>query len=64
MVVSKNPNEDKIRELCGKSEHNAAKWIKDTETGDFYYWPASDLQHVQMAKQLHIETFEKGIATP
>lgn len=64
MLISKNPNNKKIAELCGLSKHNAAKWIKDNETGDIYYWPAGELQHVEMAKELHIETFEKGIATP
>jgi hypothetical protein len=41
----------------------AAKWIKDTEDGHIYYWPDNWTTHAQMADQLQIKDYEKGIAT-
>jgi len=63
MIASKNPPQDKISELIQQSEQKAAKWLKDLDTGDLWYWPAADwTSHHDMAKTLHIENYEKGIA--
>lgn len=62
MFVSINPSAAKIQEYIEASPHKAAKWIKDNETGDYYYWPASDTPHAKMAKMLRVTNYDKGLA--
>ena len=64
MRILKNPTEVEIEALCAESPHNAAKWVKDTRTGDMYYAPAGDVQHAQMAVFLDLGAYEKGLAVP
>jgi len=45
--VSKNPTKAEIAEIISKSEHTAAKWLKDSGNGDMYFWPAEKHQHAQ-----------------
>lgn len=60
--VEKNPPKAKIVELISKSEHTAAKWLKDSSNGDTYYWPAELYQHAHVAAQFGIEDYTKGLA--
>lgn len=64
MILCKNPSPQKINELFKQSKHNAAKWLKDSATGDIYYWPAEMEQHAIAAKMLHISKYTKGLAVP
>lgn len=36
MAPAKNPTKAVIVEIINASEHKAAKWLKDTATGDMY----------------------------
>lgn len=62
MIVARNPTPEKIRELIELSKSDAAKWIKNNETGETWYWPADESFHANMAKILHVTDYEKGIA--
>jgi hypothetical protein len=64
MRIVANPSEDQIKALCEESPHYAAKWVRDTKTGDMYYAPAGDFQHAHMAAFLHLDEYEKGLAVP
>lgn len=63
MLLTKNPSEEKVQQLIEHSEHKYAKWLKDLEGGDLYYWPASWTTHSQMAGKLQIKDYEKGVVT-
>ena len=63
MLITQDPTEEKIQELIKLSEMKAAKWLKDTEDGHIYYWPDNWTTHAQMADQLQIKDYEKGIVT-
>ena len=63
MLPIKNPTKDEIETIIGKSEHKAAKWLKDALTGDTYYWPAEIYQHAVVAAAMKVKTYDKGIAT-
>ena len=58
----KNPSDTQIAEIIARSERKAAKWVKDLETGDIYYWEAEKSFHKQMADSLNITVSEKGLA--
>lgn len=60
--VSKNPTKAVIAEIISKSEHTAAKWLKDSGNGDMYFWPAEKHQHAQVAAHFGVEDYTKGIA--
>lgn len=64
MKVAHNPTAEKIAQLCADSEHKAAKWICDKATGDYWYWPAEDSTHANMAVGLCVTEYDKGIAIP
>ena len=64
MILACNPTKEKIAQLCAASEHNAAKWLLDKETGDYWYWTAENSTHANMAQGLRITDYEKGIAIP
>jgi len=59
--IYSDPDEKKLAELFAASEYGAANWIKDLDTGETYYWPASDLPHKRMAKVLSVERYDKGV---
>ena len=61
MLIYSNPDDRKLAELFAASEYDAANWIKDLDTGETYYWPASDLPHKRMAKVLSIDRYDKGV---
>lgn len=61
MLPILNPDELKIKSLIERSELQAAKWLKDLETGDVWYWPADWVTHATMATILKIEDYDKGI---
>lgn len=61
--VSKNPTKAVIAGIIKASEHTAAKWLKDTATGDMYYWPAEKYQHAHVAAAFAVQDYSKGIAT-
>ncbi|WP_109016540.1 hypothetical protein [Novimethylophilus kurashikiensis] len=63
-IVSINPDELKIREICGLSSQNAAKWIKCAKTGNMYFFPSDKAYHADVAFALHIEEYTKGIEKP
>ena len=56
-----NPDKEKISELINLSEQKAAKWLKDLDTGNLWYWPASWVTHANVAAELGIKDYEKGI---
>ncbi len=60
--VAKNPPKEVIADLISKSEHTAAKWLKDSSTGDMYFWPAEKHQHAHVAAHFGIADYTKGIA--
>ena len=64
MLIYSDPDEKKLAELFAASKYDAAKWIKDLDTGETYYWPAGDLLHKHMAKVLSVEHYDKGLAVP
>jgi len=64
MLIYCDPGKKKLAKLFAASKYNAAKWIKDLDTGDTYYWPASDMPHKRMAKTLQVKRYKKGIAVP
>lgn len=63
MLITKNPTEEKIQWLISQSSEKMAYWLQDLDDGDIYYWPAGWTSHKQMAEQLKIKEFEKGITT-
>ncbi len=63
MDIAKNPSDQRISELCSKSKSNAAKWIKDVETGDMYFCPEDQGFHAEMAAAVNVVSYTKGIAT-
>lgn len=62
MQISQNPTDEKINELISLSKDKAAKWIKDLDTNDVYYWPSDTSSHKKMSLLLHIDNYDKGIA--
>gem|GEM_PF-2937979 len=56
-----NPDNEKISELISLSEQKAVKWIKDLDTGDLWYWPASWATHANIAAELNIKDYDKGV---
>ena len=62
MLLYRNPSPEKIQELIETSGDVAAKWIEDSETGDKWFWPSDAAFHANIAKTLHIEKYDKGIA--
>ena len=62
MIPVRNPTKEEIKSLIDQSEHKAAKWLKDSATGDIYYWPAEIYQHMAVASALKIEDYTKGLA--
>ncbi len=62
MNIIQNPTTEKIAELIEQSEMKAAKWLKDLESGDLYYWPADWVQHASVAADLKLKDWEKGIS--
>ena len=63
MTPEKNPTDDRIKEIIALSEHRAAKWLKDLETGDLWYWPADWTTHSKKAEELQVQDYDKGIVT-
>jgi len=63
MLPLRNPNQEEIDELIQKSDQKAAKWLKDLDTDELWYWPADWTSHHDMAIELHIKNYEKGIVT-
>lgn len=61
--VVKNPTKATIAEIIRSSEHTAAKWLKDTTTGDMYYWSAEVYQHAAVAAAMKVADYTKGLAT-
>ncbi len=63
MLIANNPSANTLAKLCQESSYGAVKWIKDTETGETWAWPASNYQnfHADIAEALHIASFEKGL---
>ncbi len=64
MLIYCNPGKKKLAKLFAASKYNAAKWVKDLDTGDTYFWPASDVPHKRMAKTLQVKRYDKGLAVP
>ena len=62
MQPDKNPSNERIKEIIFSSNERAAKWLKDTKTGDMYFWQAEKAFHRNIAEQLGIKEYEKGIA--
>lgn len=62
MIPLRNPTNEEVRALIAQSEHKAAKWLKDTVTGDIYYWPAEVYQHAAVAAAMKIADYTKGLA--
>lgn len=60
--VSKNPTKAEIAEIISRSEHTAAKWLKDSSNSDMYFWPAEKHQHAHVAAHFGVEDYTKGIA--
>ena len=56
-----NPDKGKISELIEMSDQKAAKWLKDLDTDNLWYWPASWVTHANMAAKLGIKHYDKGI---
>lgn len=61
--VEKNPTPTDIARIINSSEHTAAKWLKDSVTGDSFYWPAEKYQHAHVAATFKVEDYTKGLAT-
>ncbi len=61
MLIYSDPDEEKLAELFAASEYDSANWMKDLDTGETYYWPASDLSYERMAKVLSIDRYAKGV---
>ena len=56
-----NPGKEKISELIELSDQKAAKWRKDLDAGNLWYWPASWVTHASMAMRLKIKHYDKGV---
>lgn len=63
MLLACNPPPQGVRKIIAASKFQAAKWIKDAATGEIWYWPAEASTHADMARQLSIAEYSKGIAT-
>jgi len=65
LLPALNPDESKIKALIEEAENGVVNWIKDLETGDYYYWPADSLwiSHFVMADSLKIKEYDKGSVT-
>ena len=61
MLIYCNPDKKKLAELFAASEYGAAKWLKDLDTGETYYWPADELPHKRMAEVLQVDRYDKGV---
>lgn len=62
MIPLRNPTTQEVKALIDQSEHRAAKWLKDSATGDIYYWPAEIYQHAMVASAMKIKDYTKGLA--
>lgn len=62
MLLAKNPTDAKIREITERSTEKAAKWLRDTATGDRYFWEAEHAFHRDVAGWLGIKEYTKGLA--
>ena len=45
MIISHNPDANKVKTIIDNSEQKAAKWLKDLDTNEFWYWPADWQSH-------------------
>jgi len=63
MKVLINPGKDEVDQLIEQSEMKAAKWLKDLDTGDYYYWSSDWEQHASVANDLKLNNWDKGIVT-
>lgn len=59
--VLKNPTREQIASILSASEQGAAKWLKDPDIGNIYYWPAESHQHMEVAYWLQLRGYTKGI---
>jgi hypothetical protein len=62
MLLLHNPTPERLSQLIRDSQHRAAKWIKDEDTGELWYWPAEAAQHARMAALLSVTRYSKGMA--
>ena len=60
--IACNPPIDKIKSLIHESKYKAAKWIKDVKTNETWYWSAENFNHSDIAEQLGISEYTKGIS--
>jgi hypothetical protein len=59
--VIKNPTKEQIAMLIKMDVQGAAKWLKDPDTGNIYYWSAGNHQHMEVAYWLKLRGYTKGI---
>lgn len=64
MLIAKNPPTEGIHRIIAASLHKAAKWLKDSDTGDVWYWPAEEANHSDVAKVFGVSKYTKGISIP
>ena len=60
--ISINPTQEDIKEIISRSESKTAKWLRDSKTGDAYYWVAEKCTHAKVAGHAKVEEYTKGIA--
>lgn len=61
MLISCNPDDAHIRDICRLSRNNAAVWIKNSETGDIYYFPEGHGTAQDVARAMKVTDFSTGV---
>lgn len=62
MKIWFDPSPEQVEDICAESEQNAAKWIR--ANGWMIFWKPEDAQHAEIARMVHADTYEKGLAMP
>lgn len=58
--VIKNPTKEQIAAIAAESVQKVAKWLKDPDTGNIYYWPSELHEHMEVALWLKLRGYTKG----
>jgi len=62
MKIWIDPTSEEIATIFAQSRHNAAKWLR--ANGKMYFFKPEDAQHAEVARLVHADEYEKGLAVP
>lgn len=61
MLISCNPDDAHIRDMCKLSRNNAAVLVKNSVSGDTYYFPEGHGTVQDVARAMKVTDFSSGV---